>query len=95
MEVFIGRFALAEDQSIFPEDTDDFYDMEEFHKCHYVKVNNQVYKFWSLAEVDEYGFQIVLPSQDGPMVICYWYNGGAGLHEVVESAIKNYLDSQP
>jgi hypothetical protein len=92
MEMFVGRFEVAEDQSMFPTDDDDFYEMEEEHGCHYVHVNNKVYKFWSVYEVDPYGFQVVVPPSREPMILCYWYNGGAGLHEVVASCIKEYLN---
>ena len=93
MQMFIGRFDLADDQTIFPKDDDDFYDMEELHGCHYVKIDDKVYKFWGIADVDDYGFQTVIGPQDGPVVICYWYNGGAGIHEVVEESIKQYLEN--
>src|SRR6056297_1727624 len=96
MEMFIGRFEEAEDQTIFPEDTDDFYEFEEKHNCHYVSVNGKIFKLWAITEVDAYGFQTIIPQQDGPLLICYWYNGGAGLHEVaeqaIEDAIKNNLE---
>lgn len=92
MEMFIGCFEEAEDQSIFPEDTDDFLDFEEEEGCHFVKVNDKVFKFWKILEVDPYGFTETIPVQERPIVICYWYNGGAGLHEVVKSAIQSVLD---
>lgn len=91
-EFFVGRFEEAEDQTIFPRDDDDFYQMEEEHRCHYVRVNDKVFKFWSIKELDEYGFNTTIPAQDGPVVLCYWYNGGAGLHEVVQAAIKEALE---
>lgn len=91
METFIGRFEEAEDQSIVPVDEDEFYEMEEAHGCHYVRVNGKIFKFWSIVDVDSYGFSATLPIQDGPIVICHWYNGGAEVHEVVGLAIKRYL----
>jgi len=94
MQMFIGRFEEAEDQTIFPKDDDDFYDIESEHGCYYVRVDKKVFKFWSIIEVNSYGFQTTIPQQDGPILLCYWYNGGAGLHEVAESAIKEYLDTQ-
>ena len=94
MEMFIGTFEKSEDQTIFPKDDDDFYELEELHKCHYVRVNDVIYKFWGICEVDGYGFEEVIPKQEGPILICYWYNGGAGIHEVVEQAIKKWLDNQ-
>jgi len=84
MEMFVGRFEPAEDQSIFTKYEDDFYDLEEAHGCHYVKVDGTLYKFWSIADVDYYGFSTVIPPQDGPLLVCFWYNGGAGIHEVVK-----------
>lgn len=95
MEMFIGRFEEIDrsEINIEPEDTDDFYEQEDELGYHIVKVNDKLFKFWSIKEVDSYGFQTTIPVQDGPIVVCYWYNGGAGLHEVVESAIKETLDA--
>jgi len=94
MEICVCRFEEAEDQTIFPEDTDDFYNMEEEHHCHYVRVNGKVFKFWHILDVEDYyGFQTTLPAQDGPVIIAAWYNGGAGIHEVVEETIKDVLDA--
>lgn len=92
MEMCVCRFEEADDQTIFPTNDDDFYDMEEEHGCYYVRVNGKVFKFWSILEVDYYGFQTTLPAQDGPVILAAWYNGGAGIHEVVEQTIKDLLN---
>jgi hypothetical protein len=91
MEVFIGQFRESK-HNIEPEDTDDFYDLEEEHNCYFVKVNGKLYEFWSEGDYDSYGFDTFLPPSDLPYIVCYWYNGGAGIHEVAESAIKSYLE---
>ncbi|ANJ20705.1 hypothetical protein HYO98_gp48 [Dinoroseobacter phage DS-1410Ws-06] len=95
MEFFIGRFEeIDRDEiNIEPEDTDDFYEEEERLGYHIVKVEGKLFKFWGIAELDEFGFNTTIPQQDGPLVVCYWYNGGAGLHEVVEAAIKETLNA--
>lgn len=94
MEFFHGYFEKS-DLPIEPEDDDDFYDLEEAHGCHYVKVNGDLYKFWSSGvDVDAYGFSVVTEPTDKPQLLLYWYNGGAGLHEVAEEAIKEWLDDQ-
>lgn len=91
MEFFHGYFEKC-DLPIEPEDTDDFYNLEEEHRCHYVKVNGDLYRFWkSDVAVDPYGFTAVVPATGRPQLLLYWYNGGAGLHEVAESAIKEWL----
>lgn len=91
MDFFHGYFEKS-DLSVETEDTDEFYDLEETHGCHYVKVKGDLYKFWSSGlEVDAYGFSEVVGPTDKPQLLLYWYNGGAGVHEVAESAIENWL----
>lgn len=90
MEIFYGVFEKS-DLPIEPEDTDDFYDLEEEHKKHFVKVKSQLYAFWSLQEIDEHGFSLVIEPSDQQRFIAYWYNGGAGIHEVVEAMIERTL----
>jgi hypothetical protein len=91
MQFFHGYFK----ESTFivePEDTDDFYDLEEEMGCHFVKVNGKLFQFWSSSlDVDAYGFSVVAPACDFPQLMLYWYNGGAGLHEVAEWAIEKWL----
>jgi hypothetical protein len=90
MEVFYGRFKKS-DHKIEPEDTDDFYELEEEHKCHFVKVRDQLYEFSAIEELEPYGFSLAIPPSDESRFICMWYNGGAGIHEVVESLIESTL----
>lgn len=92
MEFFHGYFEKSS-LEIEPEDTDEFYDLEKEHKCHFVKVNGNLYQFYGSGLVkDSYGFSVVVPPSDRPQLMLYWYNGGAGLHEVAEQAIKEFLD---
>lgn len=94
MEFFHGYFEKS-DIEIEPEDTDDFYSFEEEHGCRFIKVNGDLYAFWgSGLNVDDYGFSTVVPPTYKPQLMLYWYNGGASIHEVAESAIKDWLKSQ-
>ena len=91
MEFFHGYFEES-DLDIKPTDTDDFYDLEKEHNCYYVVVDGKLYKVYqSGIETDEYGFSVAVPPSDKPQLMLYWYNGGAGVHEVAEIAIRNYL----
>lgn len=90
MELFYGVFRKSEEK-IEPEDTDDFYDLEEKNSKHYVKVRGQLYEFYSLQELDEWGFSLVLKPSEETRFICYWHNGGAGIHEVVERLIEGTM----
>lgn len=92
-EIFYGKFTKS-DLSIDVSDEDDFYDLEEEHKCHYVKVRGQLYKIEQIEELNEYGFMLSIPPSDEHRFMCLWYNGGAGLHEVVEEVIESYLKSE-
>lgn len=91
MQFFHGYFEKS-DLDITPEDTDDFYDLEEEFGEYFVKVDGQLYKFWaSDVEVDAYGFSVAVKPCDKPQLMLYWYNGGAGVHEVAEDAIRAYI----
>ncbi len=94
MEIFYGVFEKSE-LDIDPEDTDNFYDLEEEHACHFVKVGDQLYSFYKMEELEPHGFMLTLPPppESGALFMAYWYNGGAGIHEVVEDLIKNHLQS--
>lgn len=94
MELFYGQFRPS-DLKIIPKDTDDFYDLEEKYKKQFVMVDGQLYEFEEIEKLNEYGFELVIPNQDPTgdyhRFIAYWYNGGAGRHEVVEETIRNFL----
>lgn len=67
-------------------------DLEEQHGCHYVDIDGVIFKILSLVDnLDEHGFAEVIGPSYVPILVLYWYNGGAGLHEVAETAIRNYL----
>lgn len=95
MEIAYGWFRPS-DEKIEPEDTDDFYDLEEKNGVHYVKVEGKLYEFACYDDVLEpYGFSLLIPNMDDmrdtQRFICMWYNGGAGIHEVVGDLIKESL----
>ena len=95
MEIAYGWFRPS-NEKIEPEDTDDFYDLEKKNNCHYVKVKGQLYAFACYPdELDASGFSLLIPNMDDlrdtQRFICMWYNGGAGIHEVVEDLIEGSL----
>lgn len=95
MQFFHGYFEKS-NADVDIEDTDDFYDLEEKHGCYYVKVDGDLYKFWpSDIDVDAYGFSVAVKPSGVPQLMLYWYNGGAGVHEVAEDAIRQYLKDAP
>ena len=94
MELFHGYFEES-DISVEPADDDEFYDFEEEAKCYFIKVDGKTFRFWrSEYDIDPYGFSFVVPVSDKPQLLLYWYNGGAGLHEVAEFAIRQWLYSE-
>ena len=93
MEFFHGYFEKS-NLPINPEDTDDFYELKEEHQCHFVEVDGDLYSFWGSGIQVEHGIAIVLPESDLPQLMLHWYNGGAGVHEVAEVAIRDYLNDK-
>lgn len=94
MEFFHGYFEKIEDDIEVREDGD-YSDLEEKLGYYIVDIDGQLYKFWSSdADLDDYGFSTVLPEVHRPQLLCYWYNGGAGLHEIVEEAIRYHVENE-
>lgn len=93
MEMVYGEFEKS-NLPIEPEDTDDFYDLEEKHNCHFVKVKGQLYSFFVIEELDPYGCSFVVPASDKNRFVAIWYNGGAGIHEVVAHLIERHLEKE-
>ena len=91
MELFYGTIEKSS-LDIEPYDDDDFYDLERSHGGHYAKVDGQLYFFKRVTELDEYGYSVVIDTTLKNPFMCYWYNGGAGLREVVENMIKYNKD---
>jgi len=57
-------------------------------------VYDKLYKVAKLHDLNSYGFEIVIPPCKHHRIMCYWYNGGAGLYEVIEEAIKRFIDDK-
>lgn len=90
--VFFHGYFEESDLPIEPDDTDDFSDLEKEHHAHFVQVDGKLYKFWSSGiDVDAYDFTVVVGPTDMNQLLLYWHNGGAGLHEVAEEAISDWL----
>lgn len=93
METFYGAFKRS-DLKVEPEDTDEYYDWEATQGKQYVKVKGIVFEFWKIKDLDYNGFMLVIPPEDNlyyTTFIVHWYNGGAGLREVVEALIEGTL----
>ena len=68
MEFFIGTFKRS-DINVDPEDTDDFYDLEQQHGGYYVKVDGVLYQFESILDVDRMGSNQLFPN---PLLTITW-----------------------
>lgn len=88
-QVAIGTFSKSE--VVIGQD-EDVYEAGERLNLNLVKVNGQIYEFDILEEPDSYGFSTFIEPNEKPVFVSYWYNGGAGMEEVVEEAIEKYLD---
>lgn len=88
-DFFYGYIQKSDHPNILDtEDTDEFYELEAMYGCHFVKYRGEVYEAHPLSEVDPYGFSLVIPPSDQHRVVCSWYNGGAGIHEVLEAVLE-------
>ena len=92
MEIFHGYFRES-NLKVVPEDTDDFYELEEKLGVTLIKVQGVLYEIWkSNLDIDEYGYSVVLPDTGEKQLMCYWYNGGASFEEVASEAINKHLN---
>lgn len=85
MEAIYGTYRKAEVDLIEGED---LYDAGERLGKDFVEVEGIVYEIETIRKVDAYGFTLAIKPSDEPRFVCLWYNGGAGMHEVVEEAIR-------
>ena len=77
---------LAKCQS-FEDDSDKLFDYCKQNKLKYL--NGMVYSA-SIEELDPYGFVTKTESENGSTeIVALWYNGGAGLDEVLEEGLRN------
>ena len=92
MEICYGSFRESL-LTVIPEDTDDFYDLEEELGCYFVRVKGQLYSFETIENLEAYGFSVILdpPAEGSTPFMCMWYNGGAGIHEVVSDLIESSI----
>ena len=88
MEALYGTYRKS-DHVLFEDE--DIYDAEERLEVSLVDVDGQLYEFQSLKSLDPFGFTLTIAPSKHPRLVCLWYNGGAGIHEVVEEAIRKDL----
>jgi hypothetical protein len=88
MEIYYGKFKVCERDDI-PElvDEDIRYDYEDAHGILLVAVDDIIYEVSKVADIDPFGFSLNIEPSDEHRFIAYWYNGGAGVHEVIEAII--------
>ena len=87
MEIYYGVFEKS-DLDLTPEDTDEFFAIEEKLGKTFIAVDGQLYAFWKLQDVDEDGFALVITPSAQTRFLAYWYNGGGSVQEVVEHMIR-------
>ena len=92
MEFYYGAFQESEVKAE-PKDTDEYYDWEKSKGKEFVKVQGKVYEFWEIEKLYTDGFTFVIPAglHEHTRFIAYWYNGGAGHREVIESIIERHI----
>lgn len=92
MEIFYGKFKKS-DRDIKVGDNDVFYALEEELGCHFVNIDGDLYEFEpvKVEEISRHGFTLLIEPSAEPRFLCYWYNGGASLHEVAKEAIRSFL----
>lgn len=94
MELYVGTFKKS-DKVLTHRDEDDFYEYEEECGCYFVNVDGVLYESSPVPGAEDlspFGFETVLNPEPGtPIILAYWYNGGAGVREVIEDAIRESL----
>ena len=92
MEIFYGVYEKSDIKAT--DDGDNYFEtLAEEHGCHFVDVDGQLYSFYALEEVEPYGFSLAIEPSDQHRFICYWYNGGGGIHEMLADLIRNQQSS--
>ena len=77
---------LAKCESL-EDDSDELYDYCKQNKLKYL--NGMVYSV-TVEELDPYGFVTKTENENGSTeIVALWYNGGAGLDEVLEEGLRN------
>lgn len=88
MEAIYGKYRKSSANLL---DGEDPYSAGERLGLDLVLVDGDLYEIELIEELDAYGFSLHMPPQDENTFVCLWYNGGAGMHEVVESLIRQAL----
>lgn len=88
MEALYGKFRKSDVQL---QDGEDAYDAGERLGLDLVDVDGQLYEIETIKELESYGFSLLIEPSDEHRFMCLWYNGGAGMHEVVEEIIRKSL----
>lgn len=89
MEAIYGTYRKF-DTSVLGDE--ELHDAGERLGKEFIDVDGVVYEIEILEEIDAYGFRLGIEPSDTPRFVCLWYNGGAGMHEVVEEAIRDIED---
>lgn len=90
MEVYYGKYNKT-DLNISDLDDDALYDLECKLGIQFINVDGVVYEFESIKDLDAYGFSLVIEPSMENRFIAMWYNGGAGIHDVVGEIIRKDL----
>lgn len=90
MEAIYGTYKKS---NVTLLDDEDLYDARERLNLELVEVDGQIYEIEVLKELDACGFSMSIEPSDQSCFIALWYNGGAGIHEVVESIIREANDN--
>ena len=95
MEFLIGSIHVYGKIDKMPGDVygDEWYRIERAAGLYLVAVDDIVYTVIPLADLNRYSFQEVIDTSKIPnIIVAYWYNGGGGVHEVAEEAIREWLE---
>ena len=92
MQVAYGKYRKSNAALLNGEDE---YDAEERLNIQLIDIDGQLYEFELIEDLDAYGFSVNIEPSEEPRFICLWYNGGAGIHEVVESCIRKHINANP
>lgn len=93
MDIFYGTWRVRDDITL--EQYNDWEWLDDYTDSNSDCLFSDGYRVYSaepIKQLNQYGFSLSIPDDIPNQVICYWYNGGATLSEVLLAVLKDKLE---